>query len=367
MDTAQSPDASRTPRIIPLHASAAASEAGKALPCPHCGGPLSGRMRLATLSVAPCPHCLNPVLFTESGITPAPGFTDNEATLTRQSVIGRIYGAASEHLEKLPVLPGVFQQVLSLIHDPISSIDDLVAAVERDATLTLHLLKLANSVLYRGASAVEEARGACVRLGMREIANVVWRVQAASAFRTREPALAALMTELWNTSVAAGYGARTIAVAAGGPGREQAFLAGLTHAVGQTLLVEILAHDSDFAIGRLGHSEDRSRQVLDRHGPPMSLVVLAHWGVPAPLQMAALYQQRPSLAPEAEGRRFAHLVMAGAGLAARCGYPPAGKTLDDALVAESLEALKVSQACFDDLAEEHADPVAEFVSSMVLE
>jgi HD-like signal output (HDOD) protein len=336
--------------------------------CPYCGKKLQ-IPRGALPQLVACLSCRNPALFVEVDTppVPAPGYGDIRETAGEGTVLERVLRAAPARLDELPVLPGVFQHVLSLIHDPISDMDDIVQAVERDATLTLHLLKMANSVMYRGTTHIDDARTACVRLGMKEIANVVWRVQCASAFRSPRHELNELMSDIWNMSVAAGYCARSFATKTREKEPETAFLAGLTHAVGQTLLVQILATESDFAIQRLSQHEDRYRQLLERHGPLMSTLVLQHWGMPPILLGSALYQRAPHLAPTPAMARQSHVLVLGIALARACGFVPEGDAeAEDRLVQTSCEALGYPPEQLPELAASLQADVEDLVGAMAL-
>jgi HD-like signal output (HDOD) protein len=336
--------------------------------CSHCGKAM--RLPLGSLpQLITCAACGNPVLFTEVDSPPlaAPGYGDIRAEALEGTVLERMLAAIPARLDTLPVLPGVFQQVLSLIHDPISDMNDIVTAVERDTTLTLHLLKIANSAMYRGTTPVDDARTACVRLGMKEIATVVWRVQCASAFRSTRQDLNDMMNSIWNMSVASGYCARAVARMTQGPPPEMAFLAGLTHAVGHTLLVQILATETDFAIQRIRDREDRYRQLIARHGPLMGVRVLEHWGTPPALRVSTLYQRAPHLAPSPELARLAHVLALGIELARLCGFSLEEDTTADAnRVQASCLALGFTPAQLPELARSLQADVEDLVGAMAL-
>ena len=336
--------------------------------CPHCEKPL--RMPLGALpQVIGCISCRNAVLFLEADMAPiaAPGQPDVRSEAANGTVAERVFAAVPARLDSLPVLPGVFQQVLALIHDPISDLDDIVSAVERDATLTLHLLKVANSAMYRGTSHIDEARTACVRLGMKEIANVVWRVQCAAAFRCPRQELSDRMNAIWNRSVATGFCARALARATQSPDAEMAFLAGLTHAVGQTLLVQILATEPDFAIQRLSEHEDRYLQLMDRYGPLLGMLVLQHWGMPPAVLASTLYQRAPHLAPTPASCRLGHQLVLGIALARQCGFAQEGdREVDERRERVSCLALGLVPEQLAELSAANQEDVVDFVGSMML-
>ena len=342
----------------------AASEALHA--CPYCAHPLSTPPG-ALPQLVGCLACRNAVLFAEPDSPPqaAPGVPDVRTDIEPGGVVHRLLEATPGRLASLPALPGVFEQVLALIHDPISEMDDIVHAVERDSALTLHLLKAANSAAFHAERHIDDARAACVRLGMKEVANVVWRVQCAGAFRSPRADLKGTMTDLWTMSVAAGFCTREVARARRLPDPEMAFLTGLTHAVGQTLLLQILADEHDFAIQRLSKEEDLYRKILHRLCPLMSLLVLQHWGLPPAVRTSALYQRAPHLAPAPDARRLTHGLVLGIELARLCGYTPdtvgaGGK------VKMSCIALEVTPGQLSEMAEVVQGNLEDFAGAMAL-
>ena len=52
---------------------------------------------------------------------------------------------------ELPVLPKIVQEIQSVIKDPVSTADNLVRVIERDAAISIRLISIANSPIYRGA------------------------------------------------------------------------------------------------------------------------------------------------------------------------------------------------------------------------
>lgn len=339
----------------------------QAAACPHCGKAM--RLPLGALpQVAGCLGCSNAVLFREVDVPaePAPGVPDIRTESEAGGLIQRLLAAAPERLEALPAMPGVFQQVLALIHDPISEMDDIVQAVERDSTLTLHLMKVANSAVFRGTKQIADPRSACVRLGMKEVANVVWRIQCAGAFRAPRADLTDMMTELWSKSVAAGFCTRSVARASQAPDAEMAFLAGLTHAVGQTLLVQLLLAERDFAVQRLMDPGDPHFKVMYRLGPIMSLLVLQHWGLPPAVRSSALYQRAPHLAPTEATCRLSHGLVLGIELARLQGYGMEDN-YSEQKVRMSCLALGFAPGHLQDMAESIQADLADFVGAMALE
>ena len=125
----------------------------------------------------------------------------------------------------LPVVPMVATRVIDEVASSKSTADTLASIIGQDQALLGRILRIANSPFYRGRIPTSTVQAAIVRLG---------------------PALVrdTLEQEMWNHSLASGFGAQLVAAQAHVANPDEAFVAGLMHDVGKTIL---LNHNSDYA------------------------------------------------------------------------------------------------------------------------
>ena len=81
----------------------------------------------------------------------------------------RLYGEEFQ----LPVLPSILMQLISLMENESTTFQDMARLIMTDQVLISRILKIANSPLYGGSGQVDSIHFAIVRLGMREIMNIV--------------------------------------------------------------------------------------------------------------------------------------------------------------------------------------------------
>jgi len=150
-----------------------------------------------------------------------------------------------EYLATKDIQLPIFDRTAVQIQDELAKEDPDTRVIEglivKDQTLTSQVLKAANSSFYKGLSEVTTVRSAMVRLGSKEVANLVAMVAHRSYFKAQDPLLRRHMQQLWRHSVACAIGAKWLAET----GRfdvpaNEAFFAGLLHDVGKLFIITVL-------------------------------------------------------------------------------------------------------------------------------
>jgi HD-like signal output (HDOD) protein len=147
----------------------------------------------------------------------------------------RVFSAPSY---RPPLLPTVAMEVHQLSLRSDVGADQLVAVLEKDAVLAAQVLRVAGSAAFGGWGQKDVSlKIAVVRLGMRNLASVVWEV-AAGMRVFRSVRYAAIMEQIRAHSTLCAHLCRLIA-SRRSLATETAFLCGLLHDIGMaaTLLV----------------------------------------------------------------------------------------------------------------------------------
>lgn len=142
--------------------------------------------------------------------------------------------ALLEDDKMVPPLPGVFAQVVRLINEPNSSMQDLAKVIGTDPPLSLRVLRIVNSAYYGLSRKVTSLQLALTYLGMDEIKRIVTCMSVVTAFKDFRGSLEP--REFWFHSgrcahVAAGA-ARALQLAV----MDEVFVAGLVHDAGLLIL-----------------------------------------------------------------------------------------------------------------------------------
>lgn len=133
----------------------------------------------------------------------------------------------------LPPSPLVATKILELLSEPDTETRELVTTLSLDPAVSARILKMANSPVYDQQRKVTTVERAIVILGQNTLRNIALDSSLRNAKRT----YGLLERRLWENSIASAVGCRLIAHASGVYDAEEAYLAGLLHQVGKTLMI----------------------------------------------------------------------------------------------------------------------------------
>jgi len=139
-----------------------------------------------------------------------------------------------------PVVPHVVREIQSIFKrdTSLADEDELTGAIEKDPVISLRLISIANSPIYRGISEIRSVRTAIPRLGLKETLNLVIAMAQKSLYQTDKVQFKILMDKLWVHSLATAYGAKLIGESLKVEDPENLFLVGLTHDIGKIFLLK---------------------------------------------------------------------------------------------------------------------------------
>jgi putative nucleotidyltransferase with HDIG domain len=139
---------------------------------------------------------------------------------------------------KPPMLPSAALEIHRLSCTPDVDTNKLIALLERDPMLAGQVLKVANSPLFRGRDAETSLRSAVLRLGLKNLGEVVFELALhMRVFRSAE--YSEVMEDLRRHSTACANVCRLLATLAG-QDPENAFLCGLLHDIGTAAILIVL-------------------------------------------------------------------------------------------------------------------------------
>jgi len=143
---------------------------------------------------------------------------------------------------KPPMLPSVALEIHDLSCRPDIDTEKLVVVLEHDPMLAAHVLRVANSAIFRGRDAETSLRSAVLRLGLKNLGEVVFEIALhMRVFRSAE--YSGMMEQLRRHSTACGNLCRMLASRAG-QDPEHAFLCGLLHDIGIAGILIVLGERS---------------------------------------------------------------------------------------------------------------------------
>lgn len=189
----------------------------------------------------------------------------------------------SERLEDLSDLlpfPAVATKLMKVANSSDVSIRDMCKIIECDASLSMELLRIANSPIYGCGGQVRTIAQAAVILGTRGLRDLAATTAAAGLF---EAGVNPVVNELWQHSLGCATVARMLAAHVKPVDADEAFLAGLIHDVGKLVLVTLLEDQYDLIPKSLQGDniceEEADRYTMDH--AQLGGECSEDWGLPA--------------------------------------------------------------------------------------
>lgn len=307
-----------------------------------------------------CDHCLNGAITKDSGGRIEATRIQNVELISELapdgSVMGGVLGRLGDSIAELPMLPEVPRRILYMIHDPLTSMNDLAEIINEDPAISLRVMRISNSALYAGTHEIKDLHVACARLGMRTVANVVNAAANGNLYRGSKREYRSLMERLWSHAVVTAHCADKLATLIPKEEHRSAFVAGLVHDIGKLVLLDTITTRYKGNIGRLRDSTELLVKVLDRFHAIVGLHVVQYWKMPPEFAMTTYFADRPQFVPIQRWSSLAHIVSLASAMADACGSGVASEEPPPIAGHPSIEALGTTdedaQKLVDEITEE---------------
>jgi len=201
-----------------------------------------------------------------------------------------------EFADELPSLPTAVVKAMALLRDENAQNHAIAAALQQDQALVAQVLKLANSPYYGVSRRVSTVEQSILVLGRKVVRSLVVAA-AAQDFLSRPQAGYMLSRgDLWSQSLAAGCAASLIALKVGYKPADEAFVAGLLHAIGKVVLSAYLAEAADELAARLADGtrfDELERELVQIDHATLGGMIADRWQLPPHLGEAIRRQHDP--------------------------------------------------------------------------
>ena len=178
-----------------------------------------------------------------------------------------------ERTIEVPLLPSVAAEVTSSTLDDKANAARLAELIQQDQGLASHLLRVVNSPAFRGASEIVALQQALARLGMERIREIALSVSLKSTLYKKGP-FDSLIEDAWQKGLRTALWGKEVARMAK-KNVEMAYLCGLLHNVGISLIVNRLAVIApDLSI-------DEVREVSNRLERSAGVLLVEEWRLPS--------------------------------------------------------------------------------------
>lgn len=181
--------------------------------------------------------------------------------------------AGKINLPSFPSIPMKFRRLMKQ-GAPSSAIADLL---KQDIAISSKLIRMSNSVFYRGRQLNNTIEGAIGRLGLTATEQLVNVLCSRTMFKFRREQYRSRFEKLWTHSLACAYAAEIVAVHKDVKFWEEAFSMGLFHDIGRLGLLQIISDlaESDYYSERI--DAQSIEETLDLHHTQFGAGILNKW------------------------------------------------------------------------------------------
>jgi len=154
------------------------------------------------------------------------------ADAMQQEIVKDVLFAMETDRLELPLLPDMAFNVRKLLSDPDSSTSQFVDLLSTDLTISLYIIKAANSAAFSPGQPVGNLYDAIPRLGFRLLYSMVVNITLTQLFQAKSPLIDRRLRELWAHSQRVAANCYVLALPHKHLKPEDAMLAGLVHDIG---------------------------------------------------------------------------------------------------------------------------------------
>jgi len=200
--------------------------------------------------------------------------------LAENALVDLIHDRVSSKALQLPVFHHVALKLMNVLAKEDYSIAQVAQMILEDQALSSHVLRMANSAFFGSLSKVTTIRDAIVRLGARQVTNIVTVVTQSQQYCTKDKTMAAYMQPLWKHALGCALGTKWFADKTGYKElAQEGLLAGLLHDIGQLFLLKVL-EDVQASEPELTLSKPVIVEVLQHMHVEQGTLLMQHWNIP---------------------------------------------------------------------------------------
>ncbi len=146
-----------------------------------------------------------------------------------------------EEVRNLKPIPAVANQLLEVVDNPDSSMDDIANVIQYDPVMTANILRTCNSAYFGLKHPAESIKDAVNLLGTDQIIELVLLKSGAGTFSGRQSGYGLEEGEMWRYSVSSAVIAKQIAVQMKLENKNTIFTAALVKDIGKIILEKYVA------------------------------------------------------------------------------------------------------------------------------
>lgn len=213
----------------------------------------------------------------------------------------RLHQKIQDHLKSSPTLrpfPEAVTRLVVACREPETTTKEIEEIIACDPSMSVNILRLANSPLFCVTRDVTSISHAVALLGRRKVKSVGMSAAAANMFASGDSA-ASQREKLWTHSLGCASVASSLSHHVAGIDSADAFLAGVFHDVGKLLFFDVIPDEyKDLAASHQGNALVREEEfVFGTTHQEIGLRSAHLWGLPKDILAAIGWHHQPDEAP----------------------------------------------------------------------
>jgi len=192
-----------------------------------------------------------------------------------ESFLAEVKDAVATEKLLLPSLPDVALKIKAECEKEDSSAQKIAEVISQDPALSVRLLQVANSAIYRTPVTTDNIQMAISKLGLKLVRDLIISLSMKQLYKASSDVIAERFHELWITSTKTAAIAQLLASRLDHLNAEKAMLAGLIHNIG-ALPIILMAEEDD----ELFDKPDALFRVIHKMQGEVGAYIFENWHFP---------------------------------------------------------------------------------------
>ncbi len=211
------------------------------------------------------------------------------------SDVSRLY---VKKITKLPTLPVIAQEILSLTSDDLISIEKLEDVIENDTSISAKILSVSNSVFFGTEIPNTSINNAIVRIGFNNVRNIAIGIALFTLLIKGNNSGPLSNRKLFKHSISVGLISKIVAEFLDFFEKDEVFLCGMLHDIG-LLLMNSYMEDAYYTVVNEFKNEsflcDAEKKVLGYTHADIGLWLAEQWKLPEKVRNSIFFHHEPAL------------------------------------------------------------------------
>jgi HD-like signal output (HDOD) protein len=199
---------------------------------------------------------------------------------SEQSLASMIYERVESGGQDMPIFNRVALKLQQVLKDEDTTVNQIEKLILQDQVLAGHVLRSANSAFFAGLNSIGTIREAIIRLGIKQVASLVMLEAQKNVCSSKNPIIQEYMPGLWGRAYVSAITCRWVLECCGFKEiKDEGFLAGLLHDIGQLFLLKIMEEIANELESSNPLSDTVIKEVIESMHNEQGYQLLKNWNL----------------------------------------------------------------------------------------